>query len=340
MRPFQYSKPETVREAVGLADAGSGPATSSPVAFLAGGTTLVDLMKLDVMRPEALVDITGLHEQDPGLRRIAATEQGLRIGALVPMAEAADDESVRRDFPVLAESLVQAASAQLRNMATLGGNLLQRTRCPYFRDTSWDACNKRDPGSGCSALGGVNRLHAVLGVSRDCIASYPGDFAQALVALDGAVETIGPGGRRRIEAARLHRLPGDTPEVETVLAPGEMITAITVPAKPWARRSLYLKVRDRQSYAFALSSAAVALDLQDGVVRDARVALGGLAAIPWRAYEAEEVLRGESFGEDVARKAAAAAFERARPSGDNAFKVKLGQETLVRALIQAAAMEG
>jgi xanthine dehydrogenase YagS FAD-binding subunit len=340
MRPFQYSRPETVREAVGLADVGRGPAVSSPVAFLAGGTTLVDLMKLDVMRPQALVDVKGLAEQEPDMRGVQASERGLRIGALAPMAVVADDETVKRDYPALSQSLLLAASAQLRNMATMGGNLLQRTRCPYFRDTSWDACNKRDPGSGCSALGGVNRLHAVLGVSQHCIASYPGDFAQALVALDGAVETIGPRGRRRIEAARLHRLPGDAPEVETVLDPGELITAITVPAKPWARRSLYLKVRDRESYAFALSSAAVALDLHGGAVRDARVALGGVAAIPWRAYEAEEVLRGQRFDEDLARKAASAAFERARPAGGNAFKVKLGQETLVRALIQAAEMEG
>ncbi|WP_406856414.1 xanthine dehydrogenase family protein subunit M [Alsobacter sp. KACC 23698] len=340
MRPFQYSRPETVREAVSLADVGRGAAVSSPAAFLAGGTTLVDLMKLDVMRPQALVDVKGLAEQEPDMRGVQASERGLRIGALAPMAMVADDETVKRDYPALSQSLLLAASAQLRNMATLGGNLLQRTRCPYFRDTSWDACNKREPGSGCSALGGVNRLHAVLGVSQHCIASYPGDFAQALVALDGAVETVGPRGRRRIEAARLHRLPGDAPEIETVLDPGELITAITVPAKPWARRSLYLKVRDRESYAFALASAAVALDLDGDTVRDARVALGGVAAIPWRAYEAEEVLRGQRFDEDLARKAASAAFERARPSGDNAFKVKLGQETLVRALIQAAEMEG
>jgi xanthine dehydrogenase YagS FAD-binding subunit len=233
-----------------------------------------------------------------------------------------------------------AASAQLRNMATLGGNVLQRTRCPYFRDTSWSACNKRDPGSGCAAMNGVNRQHAILGVSADCIAAYPGDFAQSLIALDATVVVKGSTGDRTIPFAALHRPPGATPNLETTLAPGELITGFHVPSGPWTKRSLYLKIRDRQSYEFALASAAVALDMDGSKVREARIALGGVATVPWRSLEADAALAGKELTEDAAQAAARAAFAEAKPRVHNAFKVALGQSTLVRTLLQAAAMEG
>jgi len=325
MRPFSYDR---------AADAAA--ATRAQGAFLAGGTTLLDLMKLDVMRPERVVDITPLA---PRYSAIEAGPQGLRLGALAHMSKVADDPAVQRDFPVVAESLALAASAQLRNMATLGGNVLQRTRCSYFRDVSYAACNKRNPGSGCAALDGVTRLHAVLGTSEHCIASYPGDFAQALLALDATVEIEGPRGTRRMPFAELHRPPGDTPHVETTLASGELITGFTVPAAPWARRSLYLKVRDRESYAFAVASAAVALELDGPRVKQARIALGGVATVPWRARQAEQLLAGQALDEALARRAAEAAFADAKPHGENAFKPELGRRTLVRALLQAQKLE-
>ena len=235
---------------------------------------------------------------------------------------------VVRLYPALSQSLLLAASAQLRNMATLGGNVLQRTRCTYFRDVSWAACNKRNPGSGCAALDGVNRLHAVLGTSEACIATYPGDWAQAMLALDATVEILGTSGQRCIPFAALHRRPGTTPHIETSLEAGDLITAFTVPAGPWTQRSLYLKIRDRQSYEFALASAAVALDLADGVVRQARIALGGVATTPWRAEEAEAILAGKPLDETIATTAAKAAFGGARTREHNAYKVALGQETL------------
>ena len=249
---------------------------------------------------------------------------------------AGEHPEIRHDYPVVAQALDLAASPQIRNMATLGGNVLQRTRCNYFRDPSWGACNKREPGTGCAALGGVNRKHAVLGVSDDCIAAYPGDFAQALVALDAGVEIVGPGGPRLMPFEQLHRLPGDTPHIETVLAPGELIVGFRLPVALWTRRSLYLKIRNRQSYEFALASAAVALDLADGVVNEARIALGGVAAKPWRAREAEAALNGRAIDEAAARHAADAAFAAARTLGENDYKPELGRRTLVRALLQAA----
>jgi xanthine dehydrogenase YagS FAD-binding subunit len=224
-------------------------------------------------------------------------------------------------------------------MASLGGNVLQRTRCTYFRDTSWRACNKRDPGSGCAALEGVDRRLAILGVSDHCIANYPGDFAVALAALDATVDLEGPAGRRVMAFHELHRLPGDTPHIETNLKPGELITGFTVPAGPWTRRSLFLKVRDRESYEFALASAAVALDVAGGVVREARIGLGGVATKPWRSPEAEAQLRGKPFGEAAAHAAAEAAFAHAVTGGARGFKAELGRRTLVRALMQAHAME-
>lgn len=339
MRPFSYDRPATAEQAVlaaasGAIAGGGSTQESAPATFLAGGTTLIDLMKLDVLRPTALVDLTAV----PGMDGVQATDAGLRLGALARMAEVADQTEVRRTYPVIYGALWQAASAQLRNMATMGGNLLQRTRCAYFRDTSWPACNRRNPGSGCQALQAPNRMHAVLGTSDACIATYPGDLAVALVALDASVETLGLNGARQVPVAGLHRLPGDTPHLETTLQPGELITAITVPAGAHTRRSLYRKVRDRESYAFANASAAVALDLDGGTVRDARIALGGVATVPWRARAAEDALRGRSLDEAAATEAARIAFADAEGHGDNDFKIPLGQRTLARALLDAAAM--
>jgi xanthine dehydrogenase YagS FAD-binding subunit len=329
MRAFTYSAAANRTEAIGQA------ALPGAVLF-AGGTTLLDLMKLDVMRPSALVDINALQAQHG---EIVADESGLRLGGLVRMADAADHPRLRRDYPVIAQSLQLAASAQLRNMASLAGNVLQRTRCNYFRDVSWQACNKRDPGSGCAALQGVSRGLAILGTSDHCIANYPGDFAVALVALDAKVEIEGPAGRRTLAFADLHRLPGDTPHLETTLRPGELILGFRLAAAPWMRRSLYLKIRDRQSYEFALASAAVALDLDGGVVREARVALGGVAAKPWRSTAAEDALRGRTLDENAAQAAAHAAFADAKAPGERAFKTELGRRTLARALLQAGALE-
>jgi xanthine dehydrogenase YagS FAD-binding subunit len=308
-----------------------------PVEYLAGGTTLVDLMKLDVMRPAKLVDLSGLSAAHDA---IFVSPDGVRLGAMAKMATAADHPEIVKTYPVISQSLLLAASAQLRNMATLGGNVLQRTRCPYFRDTSWSACNKRDPGSGCAAMDGINRQHAILGGSAECVATYPGDFAQSLIALDATVDVKGSTGGRTIPFATLHRPPGETPNLETTLAPGELITGFYVPSGPWTKRSLYLKIRDRQSYEFALASAAVALDMDGSKVGEARIALGGVATVPWRSREAETALAGKELTEDAAQAAARAAFADAKPRVHNAFKVALGQSTLVRALLQAAAMEG
>ncbi len=339
MRTFLYQRAREPNEAVQLA-AAANPASArsrNKVEYLAGGTTLTDLMKLDVAQPDVIIDINPLTETGHG--RIELSQRGLRLGALVRMAEAADHSGIRSQYPVVAQSLSQAASQQLRNMASLGGNVLQRTRCTYFRDVSYSECNKRNPGSGCAALTGFNRMHAVLGGSDQCIATYPGDFAQALIALEAAVEIAGRGGSRTIPFANLHRKPGDTPDQETGLRPGEIITSFLIPAAPWTRRSLYLKVRDRQSYEFALASAAVALDQQDGIVRTARIALGGLATVPWRAVEAEAFLRGKSVNEQNAAGAASAVFAGAKGYGYNDFKIELGKRTLIRALQQAAALE-
>lgn len=337
MRPYTYVRATDAQGAVRSASAGGGDAhVRAPVQFLGGGTTLVDLMKLDVMQPTTLVDITRL--QDPRLRAIESGRDGLRIGALATMREVADHADVRRDYPVVSDALWLAASPQLRNMARVGGNVLQRTRCAYFRDPSW-ACNKREPGSGCSALEGVNRWHAVLGTSEQCIASYPGDWAIALIALDASVETLRSQGPRTLRFAELHRAPGSTPHVETTLAPGELITGFTIPAGAHTKRSLYLKIRDRESYEFALASAAVALALDGDTVREARIGLGGPVAVPWRAREAEALLAGKPLTEANATAAAKAAFAGAKPREHNAFRIPLGEQTLVRALLQARQME-
>jgi xanthine dehydrogenase YagS FAD-binding subunit len=341
MRPFALTRADSAPSAIQAQlnepqTATTAPSVLWPAQFLAGGTTLIDLMKLDVMRPAGVTDINPL---EGSLRAINTGADGLKLGALVRMSAAADHPEIKANYPVIAQSLQLAASQQIRNMASLGGNVLQRTRCSYFRDTSYSNCNKRNPGSGCAAMEGVNRMHAVLGTSDQCIASYPGDFAQALMALDAQVEIAGARGTRSIPFAQLHRAPGESPHVETSLARGDLIAAFTIPATPFAKRSLYLKIRDRASYEFALSSAAVALDLDNGSVRDVRIALGGVAALPWRAREAEEQLKGKKIDEAALAAAAAAAFATARPREHNAFKIELGKRTLVRALRQAAAME-
>lgn len=337
MRPFAYQRAtdaSSALQALAPPAATSSPPTEAPAQPLAGGTTLIDLMKLDVMRPATLVDINPLAA---AWSAINLDGGNLRLGALARMSDVAASQDVQRNYPVIAEALRLAASAQLRNMATLGGNVLQRTRCSYFRDVSYADCNKRNPGSGCAAMEGFNRSHAVLGMSERCIATYPGDLAQALIALDAAIEITGKSGVRTMPFAQLHKAPGDTPQLETTLSPGELISAFTISGR-WPR-SVYLKARDRQSYEFALASAAVALDVQNGVVQDARIALGGVATIPWRAREAEAQLRGQKFDDGLAQRAAEAAFAGAKGRKHNAFKIALGQRVVARALHQAAAME-
>jgi xanthine dehydrogenase YagS FAD-binding subunit len=336
MRPFAYKPAQSAQDAVNLARDEGDAHVRAPAQYLAGGTTLIDLMKIDVMQPQTLIDIKRIAE--PSMRRIEAGPQGLRIGALVSMAEAADNDAIKKNYPVLSQSLWMAASQQLRIMATLGGNVLQRTRCSYFRETLYP-CNKRNPGSGCAAMEGVNRLHAVLGTSSACIATYPGDWAQGLIALDAQVEVLGLKGRRTLSFGALHREPGTTPHIDTNLEPGELITAFTVPAGPHTKRSLYVKIRDRESYEFALASAAIALDLNGDRTRDVRIALGGVATKPWRALEAEDILRGQDLTPEIMARAADAAFAQASPREHNAFKVPLGKETVIRALMQAKAME-
>jgi xanthine dehydrogenase YagS FAD-binding subunit len=340
VRPFHFTRTEDAQAAIG-AYGNNAPrddlaGVEQPAQYLAGGTTLLDLMKLDVMRPAQVIDINGLQQSNG---KIEFSDRGLRLGAMARMSQTADHEDVRKNFPVIAQALQLAASPQIRNMASLSGNVLQRTRCTYFRDTSHANCNKRTPGSGCAAIDGINRAHAVLGTSDQCIASYPGDFAQALLALDAQVEIQGPDRTRAIALTDLHRAPGGTPHIETTLAPGELITAFNIPSAPWAKRSLYLKIRDRQSYEFALASVAIALELDGGTVKQARIALGGVATKPWRAKEAEAGLIGKTIDDTTAKVAAAAAFGDAKPYQHNAFKIELGQRTLIRALHQVAALE-
>lgn len=335
MRSFEYVRTTDVAAAIHAAASDERiPPTNAPAQFLAGGTTLLDLMKLGTMRPERVVDINDLRAR---FGAIEGDRNSLHLGAFVRMAEAADHPLVRREFPVIAQSLQLAASAQIRNMATLGGNVLQRTRCNYFRDPSWPQCNKRAPGTGCGALNGVNRKHAILGTSNACIAAYPGDFAQALVALDAKMEIAGPGGARAVPFETLHVEPGSTPDIETVLAPGDVITGFQIDGN--ARRSLYQKIRDRQSYEFALASAAVVLDMHGNTVIEARIALGGVATRPWRAREAEVALKGHIINPQTASHAAKLAFAGAVTHGENDFKPELGRRTLVRALMRAATME-
>ncbi|MFT8245744.1 FAD binding domain-containing protein [Roseomonas sp. BN140053] len=328
MNRFDYLRPATVAEAVAAA---AVPGS----AYLAAGTNLLDLMKGGVVHPARLVDVSRL----PELGGIEATaDGGLRIGARVRNAELARDASFRRRFPAVAEALLSGASAQLRNAATVGGNLLQRTRCAYFYDPA-SACNKRDPGAGCDARGGENRLHAVLGWSESCIATHPSDFCVPLVALDAVVEIEGPAGRRELPLDALHRLPGDAPERDTVLAPGELVVAIRLPpeAAGFAAHARYVKLRERTSYAFAVVSAAACLRVENGAIAEARVALGGVAAKPWRARAAEAVLAGARPDAAAFRRAAEAALAEAQPSGENGFKIELARRIVARALALAAA---
>jgi xanthine dehydrogenase YagS FAD-binding subunit len=335
MRPFVYERAVDLAQASRLG-AGTGQGqTDTQVQFLAGGTTLIDLMKLDVLRPSRVVDIGGLAGP---LETVTAGTRGLRLGALAKMSNVADHPDVRSMYPALAQSLALAASAQLRNMATLGGNVLQKTRCSYYRDPTWTACNKRSPGSGCAALVGFNRNHAVLGVDDSCIAQYPGDFAVALMAFDAEVEVSGPQGERHFGFDSLHRAAEGRPHVETTLKSGETIVAFRIPAAPWTRRSVYIKVRDRASYEFAIASAAVALDLEGGSVREARIGLGGMAYRPWRAHDAEQLLVGKPLTEASATAAADAALRGAVTHGKNDYKPVLARRTIVRALLAAQAL--
>jgi xanthine dehydrogenase YagS FAD-binding subunit len=328
MNRFDYVRPATVSDAVAAA-------TEPGATYLAGGTNLLDLMKGGVSKPRRLVDVTRL----PGLDRIEVlADGGIRIGALVRNADLAHDVEFVKACPAVAEALLSGASAQLRNAATVAGNLLQRTRCGYFYDTA-SACNKRRPGSGCDARGGDNRLHAILGWSESCIATHPSDFCVPLVALDATVEIEGRDGRREMALEALHRLPGDTPDRDSNLAPGDLIVAVRLPAsaRPFSAHARYLKVRERTSYAFAVVSAAAALRIEHGIIREARLALGGVAARPWRARAAEAVLAGGAPDASNFRRAAEAALAEAVPSGANGFKIELARRILMRALTLAAA---
>jgi len=328
MQPFSYVRPSTVQEAVtAFSHAGAG------ARYIAGGTTLYDMMKLRIEAPASLIDVTAIEELD----KIETHSDVLRFGARALMAEVAANEVVARDYPVLAEALSKAASQQLRNMATVGGNLLQRTRCMYFRNGEGVyPCNKREPGSGCAAIGGLDRGQAVLGTSPACTAVSPGDWPVALTAMGASVEVVGPSGSRMIPINDLYLLPGNSPHLEFGLIPGEMITLITVPKNGSARGSTYHKIRDRWSYAFALTSAAVALEIQGSIIRNARIALGGVATRPWRAAEAERVLNGARLTPETALEAGRAAFAGATAGSHNAYKIELGIQTVSDAILIAA----
>jgi xanthine dehydrogenase YagS FAD-binding subunit len=326
MQPFTYMRVGTAAGAVRAVAAG-GHATR----FLAGGTTLYDLMKLNVETPETVIDLTHIKELDG----IDTSGADLVFGALARMSDVAAHPKIVAEYPALSESLWRAASQQLRNMATLGGNLLQRTRCAYFRGGEPFPCNKRNPGSGCAAIGGIDRGHALLGGSDACIAVYPGDLAIALVAFDANIDVLGSKGQRTVAVEELHREPGATPHIETTLQPGELILRIRVPKTAMGRASTYHKVRDRESYAFALASAAVALELDGDIVRAARIAIGGLATRPWRARAAEQGLVGKSLTPQTAREAGDAALLGAAPGHQNGFRIQLGAQTVSDALMIA-----
>jgi xanthine dehydrogenase YagS FAD-binding subunit len=325
MNRFEYFRPDTVADAVkALAD--------RDARALAGGTNLVDLMKYDVARPSRVVDINHLP-----LRQIEPTpDEGLTIGALVTNSELAWDPRITKRYPLLASAILAGASPQLRNAATTGGNLLQRTRCYYFYDPS-TACNKREPGSGCSAIGGVNRIHAILGASDDCIAVHPSDMCVALAALEAVVNVEGKGGKRSIPFSTFHRLPGNEPQHDNTMLQGELITSVTLPASDFGSNHTYLKVRDRLSYAFALVSVAAALKIEGGEIKTARVALGGVAHKPWRDPDAEQALSGQPPDETAFAQFADQILHQARGQGENDFKIELARRTMIRALRQAAA---
>lgn len=335
MRPIMYVRPTSIEDAIAAhARLGAG------ARYVAGGTNLYDLMKLNIERPEVLIDVTAID----GLETVETNGSTLRIGANARMSDVAGHPLVANDYPVLSQSLLKAASQQLRNMATVGANLLQRTRCMYFRNGYGGAsggsanypCNKRVPGSGCAAIGGLDRGQAVLGASANCTAVSPGDWPVALVAMDASVEVAGPDGRRSIPAASLYRLPGDTPHMEFTVEPGEIIIAISVPLTRAGMRSTYHKIRDRESFAFALASAAVALDMTNNRIDGAHIALGGVATRPWRAAGAEAVLAGQELTDELALAAGRAALEGAVAGHANAFKIELGARTVADAIMIAA----
>lgn len=322
MNPFSYERAVDASDAVRR---GAMPATK----YLGGGTNLVDLMRETIERPQKLVDVTGLSEE------VAEdADGGLVIGAAVRNTALAEHRLVRTRYPMLARAILSGASAQIRNMATVGGNLLQRTRCAYFYDDDGSRCNKREPGAGCDAIGGFSRNHAILGASPACIATHPSDMAVALVALDAEVHLHGANGERSIPLTEFYRPPGDRPDLETVLNTGELITAITLPAAPFAAGSDYRKVRDRASYAFALVSIAAALAVEDGRVSDVRIAFGGVAHKPWRAWKAEEALRGARADADAFSAAAIAELAESEPLKGNGFKIELLRRTMVATLVQ------
>ncbi|WP_031529935.1 FAD binding domain-containing protein [Dyadobacter crusticola] len=324
MIQFQYERVTTSKAAV------SALSNSANAKFIAGGTNLVDLMKRNVMSPRKLIDINGVP-----LKQIEQKNGKVTIGALALNGQVADNKLILEKHPLLSQALNAGASAQIRNMATVGGNMMQRTRCHYFYDTALP-CNKREPGSGCGALQGFNRMHAVFGASEHCIAVHPSDMSVALVALDATVLVSGPKGERRIPFAEFHRLPGDHPEKDTNLQPGELITAIEIPDNVFNKNAHYYKVRDRASYAFALVSVAAALDVNGGTIREARLAMGGVAHKPWRLTEAEKSLAGKPLNEESFRQAATIAMQGAKAYKYNAFKLKLGENVIVEALKQAA----
>lgn len=326
MHPFGYVRADSLESAIATV------AENFEALFLAGGTSIVDLMKDSVQAPRLLVDINPLP-----LSTIEATPFGVRIGAMARNSDVAENPIIRDRYPVLAEALLAGASPQLRNMATVGGNLMQRTRCYYFRDVAF-ACNKRVPGSGCPAIEGFNRTHAILGTSNSCIATHPSDMAVALVALDAVVHIQGPNGSRCIPMTDFHLPPGNTPEQESVLEHGELIAAVDLPNSGFAVRSHYLKVRDRASYEFALVSVAAALEVEAGIIRSARIALGGVATKPWRTYEVEDALVGAPPDESTFEKAAAFSVRGAAPQRYNSYKVELTKRTLVRTLSNVGAM--
>ncbi len=319
MRSFTYETPSSVNDANSRGDVNS--------AFIAGGTTMIDLMKLEVLTPSRLLDVNSLP-----MRGIEMIQGGLRIGSLERMGDVAIHPDVMSNYPVISEALLKSASPQIRNMASMGGNLLQRTRCGYYRDPA-TPCNKRQPGTGCSALSGENRGHAIFGTSEYCVATHPSDLAVALVALDAEIRLQSVSGDRSVKLEEFYRLPGETPEKENDLRPGELISEILVPALPWARKSAYLKVRDRDSYEFALTSAAVALDIEGNQIRDARVAVGGVGTKPWKLPSVCEALKGKSLNRETITAAAALAGAGAKPLKDNQFKVDLVGRTVARALL-------
>ncbi|MFC7900975.1 FAD binding domain-containing protein [Streptomyces griseoincarnatus] len=321
MRPFEYVRPAETEQAVAAVTA--DPRTS----FLAGGTTQLDLMKDGVLEPERLVDITRLP-----LKGIMHADSTVHVGALTTMEELAADPLLRERLPFVREALLLGASTQLRNMATIGGNLLQRARCRYFRDPTVAACNKRNPGSGCAAIHGIQRMHAILGTSDQCIALHASDVAVPFVALDVVVHIQGADGPRAVPLTQFYREPGTTPHIENVLNHGELITEVEIPLLPEGARSHYMKVRDRVSYEFALTSAGVALWMEGDTIREARIGLGGVGTVPWRAWSAEDVLRDATASDENFRTAAEAALEGARTLPGTAFKVELAKRTLVRTL--------